>query len=143
MRKLISQRGKSFLTLNHGIKGYKNVCNKCPNQPMKPLRTHHCRVCVRDVMLMDHHCPWINNCIGLYNHRYFLLFVTYVAFASCLMVYPLSITPKPDRKSDSLLLSIVLVKNFALSIIMLIFSIWNWYLALKGQSVIEFMSSRD
>lgn len=38
---------------------------------------------------------------------------------------------------------IILMKNFALSIIMLIFSIWNWYLAMLGQSVIEFMSNRD
>ena len=39
--------------------------------------------------------------------------------------------------------NIILMKNFALSIIMIIFSIWNWHLALKGQSVIEFMSDRD
>lgn len=39
--------------------------------------------------------------------------------------------------------SIILMKNFALSIVMLIFSIWNWYLSVKGQTVIEFMSNRE
>jgi palmitoyltransferase len=34
---------------------------------------------------MDHHCPWINGCIGHFNHRYFFLYMTYTVLG-CLFI---------------------------------------------------------
>ena len=51
-------------------------CEHCDE--IKPARAHHCRVSGTCVFLMDHYCPWVNNCVGLENYRYFLLFTLYL-----------------------------------------------------------------
>ncbi|XP_045784844.1 palmitoyltransferase ZDHHC16 isoform X2 [Maniola jurtina] len=53
-----------------------SICKKCISP--KPPRTHHCSVCDRCVLCMDHHCPWLNNCVGYYNARYFFLYMAYM-----------------------------------------------------------------
>lgn len=37
----------------------KRLCRRC--KAYKPARAHHCSVCRRCVIKMDHHCPWVNN----------------------------------------------------------------------------------
>lgn len=41
----------------------------------KAPRAHHCRKCGRCIMKLDHHCPWINSCVGHENHCHFVFFL--------------------------------------------------------------------
>ncbi|XP_024280117.1 palmitoyltransferase ZDHHC16A isoform X2 [Oncorhynchus tshawytscha] len=49
-----------------------SMCKKCIIP--KPARTHHCAICNTCILKMDHHCPWLNNCVGHFNQRYFFCF---------------------------------------------------------------------
>ncbi|CAL8099095.1 unnamed protein product [Calicophoron daubneyi] len=50
------------------------ICPRCPMP--RPMRAHHCGICGGCILRMDHHCPWIANCVGLRTHVHFYLSLT-------------------------------------------------------------------
>lgn len=43
-------------------------------------------MCGKCTELFDHHCPFLNNCLGMRNYKYFLVFVfSYFMFLLCVI----------------------------------------------------------
>ena len=80
------------------------LCPTC--QIVKTPRSKHCNLCNQCVERWDHHCPWINNCVGVVNHIYFFLFLSFLTLHITILLlntgYMLYIVIQNDRTLQEL-----------------------------------------
>mmetsp|Transcript_44673 Transcript_44673/g.72723 ORF Transcript_44673/g.72723 Transcript_44673/m.72723 type:complete len:300 (+) Transcript_44673:182-1081(+) len=126
-------------------------CDKCDPPRVKPPRAHHCRQCKRCVEKMDHHCPWLNNCVGRDNYKAFLLFVAYVMVccvyaASILVSRFVAIILHPIDKPMELatwhilMIGITMLILLPLTASMAVLGSWHAYLLAKNMTTIEYFA---
>jgi palmitoyltransferase len=122
-------------------------CKKCHSP--KPERTHHCSVCNRCIQKFDHHCPWINNCVGHHNHRYFILFMTYVIVGAAYFVFAgwrvfmtsLDFTVPWRSEFSRAIFAFSIVLATAMGLALTGMCGWHYYLILSGQTTVELFNN--
>ncbi len=78
--------GRYSHMLFNGVTTPSQMCHLC--RVAQPHKSRHCNKCNRCVYRFDHHCPWVDNCVGAGNYRSFFAFIalgsvlawTYVVF---------------------------------------------------------------
>ena len=63
-----------------------DICPRC--EILTTPRSVHCRICDKCVEGFDHHCPWINNCVGAKNRNVFFIFILTLTLVLVLNIEP-------------------------------------------------------
>lgn len=78
----------SLFSANSNLPRIANLCFKCVQY--KPNRSYHCDTCKICIEQYDHHCPWINNCVGKKNIIRFITFLI-LLFLALIWIFVLAL----------------------------------------------------
>jgi hypothetical protein len=131
-----------LLELEPQKNGEPRYCHKCGLY--QPPRAHHSSVHNKCVLKMDHYCIWVNNCVGLKNHKFFYLFLFYMVmglihYFITTIICVIRFARNLDGVPPLTFIAIIMCSVFLLPISCMIFMFfgWNTYLLITNQTSIE------
>ena len=122
------------------------TCARCNR--VKPDRCHHCRLCDQCVLKMDHHCPWVANCVGFFNYKYFFLMVTYGMLALWLFMATFWMALVVELRDDenhvgyTFFVTVVYLLCGVLCIALTLFWFFHIHLITSAITTVEFCEKR-
>ncbi|MBN3295322.1 ZDH15 Palmitoyltransferase, partial [Amia calva] len=144
-KQILLDIAKKLPVFTRAASGAVRFCDRC--QLIKPDRCHHCSVCEMCVLKMDHHCPWVNNCVCFSNYKFFLLFLAYsmiycIYIAATVFRYFIKFwageLPNGHAKFHVLFLMFVALMFFVSLMFLFVYHCW---LVAKNRSTLEAFSS--
>ena len=84
-----------------------SICLYCENLKLDKYYKH-CNICDKCVKRYDHHCPWLNNCIGAGNQAIFFCFLVSLYINIGIMIFVFK-----QKKEESFLNKLYLVTSIS------------------------------
>lgn len=121
-------------------------CTVCYND--QPLRAKHCKQCGTCIAMFDHHCPFVDNCIGERNKLIFFWYIFFQCF-ECILTCGLLINNTKDESDFETFWKVnymyILASfcPFLIGILLLFLWIYHLVLACKGITTFEMIKWKE
>ena len=118
-------------------------CNKCNMDKIN--RSKHCIICDKCIEKFDHHCVWINNCVGGRNIKYFYYFIfihwILVTYASILSSFCFYFEIKENKLFEQIYYDVNTGQRFSATYFTVFkYLLWKHYLLMASTLMLIFMS---